>query len=265
MANRRYRKDWAPPVGSDLNAWMDALGIVAAFPMNEGAGSVLVNYGLAVFAGTLSATTWAQSLKNSVLSFNGTSSKVTTTYKFPGTSGAWWFSFWFNTTSAGGAATNCVVAGGSSTTGAQLAIGVESGVVELRFSGGNTVAAGSGFNDGKWHHCFVAWAPGATAAGVIAYVDGKKQTTSTGGSTVIALASTNPLQFGWNVSNGAAFYSGTLKHFLMGNKTVPESLGQRLFADPYFMYRPAQRRMMRSPSSTARGLLLRRRKLVMAQ
>ncbi len=88
-------------------------------------------------------------------------------------------SFWFNTTSAVAIDKNYAIGWGSSVTtaGTRWAVSIESGVIALRVYSG-AVTGGSGFNDGKWHHCVVTHPDTGNTNNTSIYVDGVSQTPS---------------------------------------------------------------------------------------
>lgn len=128
---------------------------------------------------------------------------------------------WFKTTSAGGANTNCVFGHGSSAgAGLQWLCNIESGVIWVRCAGGNTASAGTGYNDGNWHHLVITFTASGNVTNIAIYVDGSSLSVTTTGTTALNTTATD-FYIGNSSSGGiTTTFSGTLDEFGLWSRAL---------------------------------------------
>ena len=149
-------------------------------------------------------------------SFNGTTDKIATSATGITGKNTRSTSIWFLTSDTRTGGTNFVFSWGTNGSGAAWQLSVENGVIWSRFNAA-TASWGSGYNDGKWHHCVLTFPANGAVNTVACYVDGSLLTpTYTSGTVIVNTGTVNTVNMGAGIT-GTAKFSGTLAEFAIFN------------------------------------------------
>ncbi len=130
---------------------------------------------------------------------------------------------------------------GTTSTGEQMQLDIEDGVIWTRHQGGETTQAGSGYNDGKFHTVGWTKGPGVTVSGVSIFGDGIPLAVTASGSTVLNFSALTPLWIGAPFAAGDAFV-GSISGLRIWAAQLSAAAFEWLTAEPWAMVQRLPRR-----------------------
>lgn len=234
-------------VGEDNPLW----GGTKLYDLASGYNALLTNFAASV-------NPWVASYRSGgfgALRFDGTDDlAVCTDYKGVTGTGARTTNIWFRTTDtdATAAANNAIAWGVAIVIPGELHnISIENGVAWARYGIGNTVSAGSGYNDGNWHMLTIVQPAGATVANVLFYVDAVSLATTTAGSAALNTGSAD-VRLGYSANVvAAAYFLGDLDDASIWNRVLTAAEIYQLYRESIDGYPNTLRRVRRNYSAVA--------------
>ncbi len=194
--------------------------LVSYWKLDEGTGANLTDSTINEFtAVTTGGVTWADGISGKALKFDGSSGMVKFPTEMSLSGSSYSVSLWFNSTLNGNGVLVQQRNGGYN---GQFQVRLDAGKIAIwtwRDGDGFKFSAGSGFNDGQWHHLLVTAEAGV---GKI-YVDGQFVGSGSGGVKILNSA----IQFGMgaDIRDNNTYYDGLIDEFMVFNHALtPEDV-----------------------------------------